>query len=81
LEADVARELLGQQNWFGELALADVALDRGDQALMERLEKVAGLQVVTDPFESGVVIEQPTEQSLPTDEKGGLENQPAFHQV
>ena len=63
-ETHVAGELLGQQDRFGELALADIAFDGGEQALVERFEEVARLQAVADPLEGGVVVEQRAEQRL-----------------
>ncbi len=63
-EADIAGELLGQQDRLGQLALADIGLDRGEQPLVEGLEEVTGLQIVADPLEGGVVVEQGAQQRL-----------------
>jgi len=63
-ERRIAVELLGQQDRFGQLALADIVGDRLEQALVERLVEVLRLQVVAQPFESGVVVEQGAQQRL-----------------
>ena len=57
-------ELFGQQDRLGQLALADIAFDRREQPLVERLEEVPRLQVVADPLEGGVVVEERAQKRL-----------------
>ena len=64
LERGVAGELFGDEDRLGELTLADIGLDGLEQALVERLEEVAGLEVVAEALEGGVVEQQGAEQGL-----------------
>src|SRR5207244_1869815 len=64
LERRVAAELFGKEDRLSQLTLANLGLDGGEQALVERLEEVPRLQVVAQPFEGGVVVEQGAQQGL-----------------
>ena len=63
-KAHVPGELLGHQDRLGQLTLADVTFDGREQTLVEGLEEMATLQIVADPLEGGVVIEQRAQQRL-----------------
>jgi hypothetical protein len=64
VEGRVLLELVGQQDRLGQLALADVGLDRLEQALVERLVEVPRVQGVGQPFIGRVVVQQHAEQGL-----------------
>ena len=55
---------VGHQDGIGELTAADVALEGREQPSMEGLEEVPGLQIVADPLEGGVVVEERAQQRL-----------------
>jgi len=57
-------ELVGQQDRLGQLALADVRLQRREQPLVERFVEVSRLQPVAQPFIGGVVVQQRAQQRL-----------------
>ncbi len=64
LESRISLELLGHQDRFGQLAASQMALQRGEQSTVERLEEVARLKLVAQPFIGGVVIQQRAQQPL-----------------
>ena len=64
LERRVAPEPLHQHDGLGQLALADILLHRGEQALVEGLVEVTALQPVAQPLVGGVVEQHRTQQGL-----------------
>jgi hypothetical protein len=64
LEGRVVLELVGQQDRLGQLALADMGLDRLEQLGVERLVEMAALQAVGQPLIGGVVVQQHAQQRL-----------------
>jgi len=64
LERRVGAELLGQQDRVGQLAAADVALQRAVEAAVERLEEMLALELVVQPLIGGVVEQNRAQQRL-----------------
>ena len=64
VEGRVLLELVSQQDRLGQLALADMGLDRLEQPLVEGLVEVTAVQGVGQPLISRVIIEQHAEQRL-----------------
>ncbi len=71
LEAGIAAEAFDKHDRLGQLALADMLLHCGEQALVERLVEMRGLQGVADPLIGGVVEQDRPQQSLFGLEVGG----------
>ncbi len=71
LERRVALELLGEQGGVGQLAAAHVQLDGGEQASVERLVEMLGLERVGQPFEGAVVVQQGAQEGLLGFDVGG----------
>ncbi len=64
LEGRIVLELVRQQDGLGQLALADMGLDRLEQPLVEGLVEVAALQAVGQALIGRVVVQQHAQQRL-----------------